>query len=107
MGMAIFGAGFPFSPEGPGLYSTALYYADLTQNGGKYAGEYRSAPNPMGVENYISDLSSGQTEPLDFTLFVPAGFDTLADNAIPNIEVTADPAKILTASFEQGKEIWP
>jgi len=26
---------------------------------------------------------------------------------VPNIEITDDPAKILTASFKNGEEVWP
>ena len=107
MGMTIYGAGFPASPGVPSLYSAALFYADLTQNGGKYAGEYRVAPDPQAAEKYVSDVSSGRIEPLDFTFYVPTGFDNLAGQKVPNTEATTDPEKILTASFKGGREIWP
>ena len=33
-------------------------------------------------------------------------YDTIATAKIPNVEVTSDPGKILTAVFSDGKEIW-
>jgi hypothetical protein len=38
---------------------------------------------------------------------MPAGYDNLSGRAMPNVEVTDDPARVLTASFAGGKEIWP
>lgn len=106
-GVTIYGNGFPYNIEYPSLYASALYYADLTQNGGQYAGEIRGIPNTESVGRYMSDVSAGRVKPLDFTFFVPAGYDNLSGVAVPNVEVTDDPARILTASFAGGKEIWP
>lgn len=36
----------------------------------------------------------------------PAGYENLAGNLVPNVAVTNDPVKILTVSFDGGKEIW-
>ena len=56
---------------------------------------------------YISDISDGITQPLDFTVYVPMGLDNLMGVSIPNVEVTSDPGRIFTASFSHGHEIWP
>jgi hypothetical protein len=106
-GVMLYGQGFPYSIEYPSLYANVLYYADLTQNGGQYAGEIRGIPNTESVGRYMSDVSSGNKNPLDFTFYIPAGYDNLSGVAVPNVEVTDDPARILTASFAGGKEIWP
>jgi hypothetical protein len=103
----LYGREFPNKIESPCQYTSALFYADLTQNGGQYAGSTRSNPDPEAVSRYISDISSGRQKPLDFTLYVPSGFDNLLGIMVPNVEVTEDPAKIFTASFADGKEIWP
>ena len=102
----IYGLGFPVSITYPSLYSNALFYADLTQNGGKYAGKLRSHPDPQAVSNYVSDVANNEIDPLDFVLYLPTGFDNLSGAEIPNIEITDDPLKIFTASFQSGKEIW-
>jgi hypothetical protein len=106
MGTVIYGPGFPVSINYPGLYSNALFYADLTQNGGKYAGKLRSHPDPQAISDYISDVANNKIDPLDFVLYLPTGFDTLSGTRIPNVERTDDPLKIFTASFQNGKEIW-
>ena len=106
IGNSIYGAEFPFKVGFSGLYSSAFRYADLTQNEGRYTGTMRSQPNPEAISNYISEVLSGKQKPLDFTLYVPAGYGNVAGADVPNVEETADPAKILTASFAGGKEIW-
>jgi len=105
-GGAIYGMTFPLSISYPGLYSNALFYADLTQNDGKYAGELRSHPNPRAISKYISDVKRNKMKPLDFTLYVPAEFNKVSGKPIPNVEITDDPMKIFTVSFQNGKEIW-
>jgi hypothetical protein len=89
------------------LYGRAFFYADITQNGGQYAGTLISYPDLESVSKYLSDLSSGVTKPLDFTVYVPQGLDNLMGVPVPNVETTGDPAKIFTASFFGGREIWP
>lgn len=106
-GVMLFGAGFPYSIASPSLYASLLFYADLIQNGGQYAGKIRSQPDPEAINRYMADVSSDKIKPLDFTFYVPAGFDNLSGTPIPNVKVTEDPAKIFTASLEGGKEIWP
>jgi hypothetical protein len=103
----LYGQEFPNKIEFPSLYTSAFFYADLTQNGGQYAGKIRHTPDPEAASRYISDISSGKEKPLDFTLYVPAGFDNLSGTIVPNVEITDDPAKIFSVSFAGGKEIWP
>jgi hypothetical protein len=102
----IYGLEFPFSITYPSLYSNALFYADLTQNGGKYAGKLRSHPDPQAISKYVSDVASNKMDPLDVVLYIPTGFDTLSGARIPNVEITDDPLRLFTASFKNGKEIW-
>ncbi len=107
LGIALYGSQFPYKIEYPSLYALAFHYADLTQNQGRYSGEIRSQPNPDGISTYFSCVSSGQEKPLDFTFYIPSGYDKLAGSSVRNVEVTTDPAKILTATFLGGKETWP
>jgi len=97
------------SPDGvnPGsLYGTAFRYADKTQNNGAYTGSVDQAiSDPHAVGAYLKAVSNG-AEPLDFTLYVPAGFGSLAGVKIPNVEETDDPGRIFTARFARGREVW-
>ena len=106
-GFMLYGQEFPAAVAAPGLYASALFYADLTQNGGQYAGKLRNTPDPAAPARYISDVTDGRQAPLDFTIYVPNGFETLSGKALPNVEATDDPVKIFTASFYGGKELWP
>jgi len=107
IGVALYGRDYPHDVGLSSLYTSALLYADLTQNGGQYTGQIMSQPNSKAINRYVEKASSGEVRPLDFTLYVPAGYDKLSDKMVPNVEVTDDPAKILTVSFAGGKEIWP
>jgi hypothetical protein len=106
LGSSLYGRQFPLKAGFPSLYGLAFRYADLTQNQGGYCGEIRSQPDPKGIETYLYDLSSGQKKPLDFNVYIPTGYDKVAGLSMPNVAVTTDPAKILTADFSGGKEIW-
>ena len=107
IGMQLFGAGFPEKPAFPSLYSSAVLYADLTQNEGRITGENPMDPDPTIIDEYVADGLSGAQTPLDFTFYVPAGLDSLSGSPVPNVEATDDPAKIFTVNFADGKEIWP
>jgi hypothetical protein len=102
----LYGQEFPNRLGLPGLYGAVLHYADLSQNDGQYAGKIRSAPDPDGIMKYVSDVASGKVKPLDFTLYVPPGFESVNGVPVPNVEATTDPAKVYTASFSGGKEVW-
>jgi hypothetical protein len=103
----VYGAEFPNRVGFPSLYGHAFHYADLTQNDGRYAGRIRSQPDPEAAHTYISEVLSGQTEPLDFVLHVPYGYANVGGSKVPNVVETSEPEKILTATFAGGKEIWP
>jgi hypothetical protein len=102
----LYGPEFPNKLGYPSLYGTALFYADLSQTGGQYAGKIRNAPDPDGVARYVSEVTSGTARPLDFILYVPPGFETAGGVAVPNVEATTEPAEVYTASFGGGKEVW-
>lgn len=105
--VGIYGAGFPDKIGFPSLYGQAFRYADFTQNDGRYAGKIRSQPDPDAAHRYVTEVLSGQTEPLDFTLYVPHGHGSVGGSAVPNVVQTSEPEKIFTATFAGGKEIWP
>jgi len=105
-GSNLYGIQFPSKITLLSLFGHAFRYADLTQNDAKYAGKVPGQPNPDALDKYFSELKDGQKKPLDFIFYVPAGFDTLANAKIPNVGVTTDPGKMLTAVFAGGKEIW-
>ncbi len=102
---AIYGRGFPTKVSLPSLYGLTFQYADKTLNGGKYTGSLGPASDRRAVDRYIEAVSQGAT-PLDFIIYVPQGFGNLAGKPTPNVEETADPGKIFTATFNNGKERW-
>ena len=106
IGSSLYGKEFPNRVIFPSLYGAAFRYADLTQNNGKYAGDIRNEPIPDAIDRYISDISANKEKPLNFTFFVPEGYDNIGGARLPNVEATSDPQKILTASFKSGKEVW-
>jgi hypothetical protein len=99
LGTVIYGGRFPDNVAFESLYGWALLYAELTQNEGRYT--------PDTIERYITDLREGRERPLDFTFYVPEGYDTLNGSKMPNVRVTDDPNLILTAHFSASSEIWP
>jgi len=106
MGSFLYGGEFPYRVVYPSLYSAAFFYADQTQNGGGYAGRIRSEPNPDAIEKYFEEVQSGRKEPLDFIFYVPEGFANLSGAQVPNVQTSSDPSRVLTVSFDGGKEIW-
>jgi hypothetical protein len=106
LGFSLYGGQFPNHISFPSLYAFAFRHADVTQNGGRYAGTIRSQPRPEAVKEYVSRVLSGQEEPMDFTFYVPESFDNVGGSPVPNVKVTADPGKLLTASFSGGQEVW-
>jgi hypothetical protein len=87
------------------LYGSAVAFADYTQNDRKLFGSVRGAPDPNGAQAYIEAIAKNQVQPFDFSFYVPEGFG--GHGKIPNVIETSDPAKILTAEFDQGKIKWP
>lgn len=106
-GVLIYGPGYPYAVGFPSMYSLALLYADLTQNGGQYAGRIWEKPNVTAINKYVDKAGAGELKPLQFTMYMPAGYDNLSGKMVPNIEITDDPARILTTVFADGKEVWP
>jgi hypothetical protein len=106
LGSSLYGNQFPSRVTLPSLFGNAFGYADLRQNDGKYVGKNPGRPNLDALDKYFSELKDGKRKPLDFIFYVPEGYDTIANTKIANVEVTSDPAKILTAVFAGGKETW-
>jgi hypothetical protein len=106
LGFALYGPQFPDTVGFPSLYGLAFRFADLTQNGSRHTGGIRSQPNPGSVEGYVSGVRKGQEKALDFTLYVPAGYESLGGGSVPNVQSTADPAMVWTASFSGAQETW-
>lgn len=102
LGVTLFGPQFPFQAGYASLYGFAFRYADLTQNEGRYAGKIRSRPNPDALGRY----TRGELKPLDFTFYVPPGYEKIAGSVVPNVAASDDPAKILTAAFAGSREFW-
>jgi hypothetical protein len=107
MGVILYGEGYPYMVGYPSMYVSALLYADITQNGGKYAGKVWGKPDLEAINQYVEKAGGDGVEPLQFTVYMPAGYDNLSGKIIPNVEITSDPQKILTAQFANGKEVWP
>lgn len=103
--MPIYGMGFPMRIDLLSLYGRAFQYADKTLNGTSYTGSLGSVSDPEAVNRYINAVSQG-TKPLNFVLYVPVGFGTMAGRSVPNIEETDDPSKVFTANFDNGREVW-
>jgi hypothetical protein len=88
------------------LYGTVFRYADKTLNNGAYTGSTSQTDSrPDCISTYFRDVSQG-AKPLEFTLYVPAGYGSLNKEKILNVEESEDPAKIFTAWFKNGAEIW-
>ncbi len=106
LGNSLYGQDFPFQPGFPSLYGSIVYYADLTQKEGKHFGGSGRIPDSEKIRQYVSAVQKGQDQPLDFTIYVPAGFESLGGSPLPNVEATDDPAKVLTVRFNGGREVW-
>jgi len=102
LGVTLYGEQFPFRAGYASLYGLAFRYADLIQNEGRYAGKIRSRPDPEALGRY----TKGELKTLDFTFYTPPGYEKIAGSDVRNVATTDDPAKILTAAFSGGKEIW-
>jgi hypothetical protein len=106
-GVIFYGQGYPYMVGFPSMYASALLYADLTQNGGQYAGKIWNQPNLEAINHVVEKAGTDKLELLQFTIYMPAGYDNLSGKVVPNVQITNDPTKILTAEFSNGKEIGP
>lgn len=105
-GLSLYGEQYPERIQFPSLYGMAFSHADNTQNKSGYVGRTMSEPDQAGLDSYVRGVAEGKVRPLDFTIYVPPGFDNLSGALIPNVEVSPDQARVFTASFSGGKEIW-
>lgn len=87
------------------VYGMAFSYADKTGNKGVYTGSIHQISDPQAVTAYFKAVSEG-ADLLDFTLYVPPGFGSLAEVKIANVKETEDPNKLFTAHFACGQEVW-
>jgi hypothetical protein len=102
---SIYGLGFPMRVDLLSLYGHAFQYADKTLNGASYTGSRGPVNDLEAANRYIEAVSQG-AKPLNFVLYVPVGFGTLAGRSVPNVEETDDPGKVFTARFDNGQEVW-
>lgn len=101
----IYGWKFPHQIGVFSLYGSAFAFADCRQNNRRFIGKLFGTPNGKAPDAYLKAVANKEVPPLDFTLFVPAGYG--ANGNLPHIKETSDPAKIFTAEFEQGRVRWP
>jgi hypothetical protein len=106
VGFALYGPKFPDKVDFPSLYGLAFRYADLIQNAGRHTGGIRSEPNPGSLERYVAAVLKGQEESLDFTVYVPPGYERVGGSHVPNVQATRDPGQTWTASFMSSKDTW-
>lgn len=104
-GISIYGMGFPMGADLMSLYGYAFQYADKVLNKGGYTGSLGQESDLQAANNYIKAVSSGAAL-LNFVLYVPTGYGKSAGFNIPNVEETDDAAKIFTAHFNNGQEVW-
>jgi hypothetical protein len=102
---SIYGSGAPSAVGISSMYGSAFQYADKTLNQSKYTGDPGIISDPEAADRYIKAVRQGE-EPLDFVVYVPEGFGTLAGEGVPNVLETDDTGKIFTARFDKGKEVW-
>jgi hypothetical protein len=106
LGFTIYGSQFPNKIIMRSLYGYAFRYADLTQNAGGYAGTDLIESDPEAVSAYLAEEKTGGRKSLDFTIYLPTGYDSIAGSLVPNVKTTDDPTKIFSASFNNGAEVW-
>ena len=101
----LYGSRYPKKASAGSLYGIAFVYADRSQNEGRYSGALRARTRKGALEAYLTDVAAG-AKLLDFMVYFPKGFELLGGQPAPNVVITDDPTKLLTASFLGGKEIW-
>jgi len=102
---SLYGSRYPKKAAAGSLYGIAFVYADRSQNEGKYSGATRARTRKGALDAYLADVAAG-AKLLDFMVHFPKGFELLDGRPAHNVVITDDPAKLLTASFLGGKEIW-
>jgi len=102
---AIYGLGFPSGVALMSLYGHSFQYADKTMNNGDYTGTTYIVNDEEAANKYIREVAEGK-KPLQFVVYVPAGYGKSAGIELPNIEETADPDKLFSAHFNDHQEVW-
>lgn len=102
---AVYGPQFPENIANGSLYGLAFQYADKNYNNGGYTGTSRIHSHHDATNRYLLAVNNG-ARPLDLVLYVPEGFGKANNLSLPNIVETDDPARIFTAHFNNGQEIW-
>jgi len=97
----LYGASYPEKLDLMSLYGAAFQYADKLYN----QSAYTAKNDAESLNRYVSAVKEG-TSPLPFCFYVPAGFNKVGLQAIPNTTATSDPAKIFTVIFQDGAERW-
>jgi hypothetical protein len=107
IGTMIYGMGYPFMTTVDSLYGVAFQYADKVFNGSTYTGDFESMSDPVSplAMEYIQTVAGG-AQSLPFVLYVPTGYGQVLGKAMPNVEETQDPARMLTVEFGGGAEVW-
>ena len=105
-GLSLYGLNFPMDISYPSVYGSALLYADMTQNEGKYLAAAGGQMTSEPVLHYVTEMQKSGAKPLEFTFYVPLGFESVAGKLMPNVVATDDPAKIMTVWFKNGQEVW-
>jgi hypothetical protein len=106
MGISLYGPGFPLRITYPSLYGSALFYADMTQNEGRYLGAFGGQMTAEPLINYLEEMQKDGSKPLDFVFHVPPGYEKIGGVPLPNVAATNDPARVMTVWFKGGEEIW-
>ena len=103
----LYGLGFPFMTTVDSIYGVAFQYADKAFNGSSYTGDLETMSDPLSTAavEYVQAVSAG-AKPLPFLLYVPQGLGQVLGKAMPNVEETADPRRVLRVEFGGGKEVW-
>lgn len=102
----LYGSESPDSIALESMYGGVFQYADKRFNDGSYTkstNQFSSVPESL--QCYLKAVSEG-SKPLDFTFYLPSGYGKLKNISIPNVEETSDPAKLFTAVFQNGTEVW-
>jgi hypothetical protein len=106
VGVTLYGPRFPGTVGFPGMYALAFQYADLIQNGGRYTGEIHAHPDPGALDRYVAAVLEEHAPQLDFTVYVPPGYENVGGRPVPNVRAATDSAQVWTASFMSGRETW-
>jgi hypothetical protein len=101
----VYGQEAPDAIDLVSLYGYAFDYADKALAGGRFTGGVGPTADPEAAQKYVQAVEEG-AEPLPFVLYVPTGFNTCGERAVPNVVETSDRDMMFRASFRDGEEVW-